>query len=276
MEKEVVKTNVVAGVVIKQEGKYLLVQEKQPKAYGLWNLPAGRVDVGDTIEQTAIKEAKEESGYDVELVRKIGIFQNDATEAVKHAFEAKIIGGELKFPEDELLDAKWFTIEEIENMKDELRGRWILEAINVTEKEFPRGVEIVGGALMENQEGKIFMAKAPKWANKWTFPGGHIEPGEGIVEALVREAKEEAGIENIQPIGVVSFGELINSKDFHRPAHFIYFDVYCKVNSSEIKLDNYELTEYGWFTPEEALKLDLAESFDKSINDYLKYKNIIK
>jgi len=134
MEKETVKVNVVAGVVIKRDGKYLLVQEKYEKIYGLWNFPAGRVDVGDTIEETAIKEAKEESGYDVELIRKIDIFQNSANEAVKHAFEAKIIGGELKFPEEELLDAKWFTYEEIIEMKDKLRGTWILEAINLLEK----------------------------------------------------------------------------------------------------------------------------------------------
>ena len=67
MEKPVVTAFVVAGAVLKKDGKYLLVQEAQSKAYGLWNLPAGRVDVGDTIEQTAVKEAKEESGFDVKL-----------------------------------------------------------------------------------------------------------------------------------------------------------------------------------------------------------------
>lgn len=135
MEKEVVKVNVVAGVVIKQDNKYLLVQEKQPKAYGLWNFPAGRVDVGDTIEQTAVKEAKEESGYDVELIRKLGIFQDNATDAVKHAFLSKIIGGELNFPKNEILDAKWFTFEEIKKMEDELRGKWVLKAIKMAEEE---------------------------------------------------------------------------------------------------------------------------------------------
>ncbi|MEK9151611.1 MAG: NUDIX hydrolase [Patescibacteria group bacterium] len=134
MEKEVVMTNVVAGVVIKQDGKYLLVQEKQPKAYGLWCFPAGRVDIGDTIEETAVKEAKEESGYDVELMRKIDIFQDKATEACKHAFEAKIIGGDLKFPNDEIMDARWFTYEEITDMRNQLRGIWILGAIDILEK----------------------------------------------------------------------------------------------------------------------------------------------
>lgn len=133
MEKEDVKAVVVAGVVIKKDGKYLLVQEKKPKAYGLWNFPSGRIDVGESFEQAAAREAKEESGYDVELIKKIGIFQAVPTDGVKHIFEAKIIGGELKFPEDEILDAKWFTFDEIKQMKDKLRNRYILETINILE-----------------------------------------------------------------------------------------------------------------------------------------------
>lgn len=62
-----VTTHIVSGVVIEKDGKYLLVQERQPKARCMWNLPAGRVDEGDTLEQTAIREAKEETGYDVKL-----------------------------------------------------------------------------------------------------------------------------------------------------------------------------------------------------------------
>jgi ADP-ribose pyrophosphatase YjhB (NUDIX family) len=120
---------------VKQDGKYLLVQEKQPKAYGLWNIPSGRVDVGDTIEQTAVKEAKEETGFDVELIRKFTVFQDRATTPPKHAFEAKIIGGTLQIPEDEILDAGWFTFSEIETMKDKLRSPWVLEAVQMVEKE---------------------------------------------------------------------------------------------------------------------------------------------
>lgn len=135
MEKETIKVEVVAGVIIKKDNKYLLLQEKQPKAYMLWNFPAGRVDVGESLEETAIRETKEESGYDVELLKEIKIFHEKATSVVKHVFEAKIIGGELKFPEDEILDAQWFTYEEIKNMRDKLRSEWILDTINLLESK---------------------------------------------------------------------------------------------------------------------------------------------
>lgn len=133
MEENLILTAIVAGVVIKKDGKYLLVQEKQPKAYGLWNFPAGKVEEGYSIEETAVKEAKEESGYDVELLREIAVFHENINRPVAHAFEARIIGGELQYPEDEILDARWFTSDEIKNMKEKLRGEWILAAITILE-----------------------------------------------------------------------------------------------------------------------------------------------
>ena len=135
MNENYIKCHIVSGVVIKKDGKYLLVQEKKSHVYGLWNWPAGQVEAGDTIESNAVKEAKEETGYDVELIRKLGIFQDNVNEAAKHVFEAKILGGELKFPEDEILDAKWFSFEEIESMKDKLRSNWIIDAINILESQ---------------------------------------------------------------------------------------------------------------------------------------------
>lgn len=126
-------TIIVSGVVIKRDDKYLLVQEKQEKVRGLWNLPAGKVEKDISIAKSAIKEAKEETGFDVKIVREIGIFHKEGEEAVKHAFEAKIIRGELKFPKEELLDARWFTKEEIIKFKDKLRSPWVLEAIEKLE-----------------------------------------------------------------------------------------------------------------------------------------------
>lgn len=134
VEKQFVTTPVAAGVVIKQDNKYLLVQESMASQYGLWNWPAGKVDVGETIEEAAVREAKEESGYDVKIVRKLGIWQDSAKHASQHAFEAEIIGGELNFPKDELLDVKWLTKEQIYSMKDKLRTSWIIGAIEALER----------------------------------------------------------------------------------------------------------------------------------------------
>ena len=90
--------------------------------------------------------------------------------------------------------------------------------------EFPKGIEITGSAIIENEKGEILIVKSPKWPNKWLLPGGHVDPGETIMDAQKREAEEETGL-SLKAVDIISFGELINSKDFYRPAHFIYFDV---------------------------------------------------
>lgn len=125
-------TGIVAGCVLEKDGKYLLVQERKEVAYGKWNLPAGRVDVGETIEQAAIREVREESGYEVELETELRV-EHDAASypVVLHSYKAKIIGGELEYRQDELLDARWYAIEEIEALHREakLRVDWVINSI---------------------------------------------------------------------------------------------------------------------------------------------------
>jgi nucleoside triphosphatase len=138
-------------------------------------------------------------------------------------------------------------------------------------QQFLRGIEVVGSAIIEDGEGKILLVKSPKWHNKWIMPGGHIEPGEKIVDAQLREAEEEVGLK-LKYVDVIAFGELIGSKDFYRPAHFVYFNILCQTDNKNVKLDNEELTEYVWVEPEKALEMDLAGSYDETIKNYLKFK----
>jgi len=117
----------VTVLIIKKDKILFLKQDKSP----FWLLPGGHIEDNELPHETAIREAKEETGYDVELIKKLDIWQDDAEHPTKHAFEAKIIGGELNFPKDELLDARWFTKEEIYLMKDKLRTSWIIGAIEI-------------------------------------------------------------------------------------------------------------------------------------------------
>ena len=133
---ELIKVNVIAGVAIKQDGRYLLVQEYGPgdPSHGLWGFPSGRVEEGETIEAAAIREAKEESGYEVKIIRKLGIFQVLAEKPVMHIFAAKISGGELRWPQEEISQARWLTPAEVREMKDQLRNVAILEAVEIAER----------------------------------------------------------------------------------------------------------------------------------------------
>jgi 8-oxo-dGTP diphosphatase len=115
-------TQVICGVVIERDGKYLLVQERKQSAYGKWNLPSGRVERGETLERAAIREAKEETGFDVKLIEQLLTIQRAANYPVLHSFRAEIVDGILKFPKSELLSAVWYTYEEIVALQKELRN----------------------------------------------------------------------------------------------------------------------------------------------------------
>jgi ADP-ribose pyrophosphatase YjhB (NUDIX family) len=135
-EASIAWSRVVAACVIKDnDGKYLLVQEAQPKVYGLWNLPGGHVDKNESIEEAAVREAKEETGLDVGLVKKIGIWHNNVKEPIRHAFTVNVVGGKLKPQPGEILDVRWFTYHQIVKMKEEgkLRVEWIFDAITRVE-----------------------------------------------------------------------------------------------------------------------------------------------
>lgn len=129
-DKPLATTYIICGVVLEKDGKYLLVQEKKPDVYGKWNLPAGKVDQGETLEQAAIREAKEETGFDIELKNHLVTVHQATERPVLHAYVAEITGGELKFPEYEIMAARWFTYDEILAMKDELRNQaYIIPAV---------------------------------------------------------------------------------------------------------------------------------------------------
>ncbi len=121
---------IVSGVLIQKDNKFLLVQEGEASIRGTWSFPGGKVDAGEDFEATAIREAKEEAGVDVRILEKIGVFETPGR--IQHLYEAEIVGGEIKYPKDELIDCKWLTAQDLEHEK--LRGPWMLEVMKKFEK----------------------------------------------------------------------------------------------------------------------------------------------
>ena len=101
---------IIVGGVIEKNGKYLLVQEAKI-CRGKWNLPAGHIDANETIQDAAKREIKEESGMDVELtgVCQIGNRKIEDDVFISVIFAAKLIGGEINYDKNEIMDVKWFS-----------------------------------------------------------------------------------------------------------------------------------------------------------------------
>jgi 8-oxo-dGTP pyrophosphatase MutT (NUDIX family) len=111
-----------SAVVIDEEGRIVLHKRSDNH---LWSLPGGAMDVGESIEQTIIREVKEETGFDVIVLKCIGIY-TDPNHVIEYSdgevrqqfsicFACKIIGGE-KTISSESTRVEMFTKEEIEKM----------------------------------------------------------------------------------------------------------------------------------------------------------------
>jgi nucleoside triphosphatase len=124
------------------------------------------------------------------------------------------------------------------------------------------------GALIVNKEGKILLAKSHKWFDKYTLPGGHIELGETMEEALKREVKEEVGLD-VEVVEFLTMQEAIYAKEFYKKKHFIFFDFLCRVGDQQVKLDQDEIQDYIWEYPGAAFNRNLDSFTWKTLAKYM-------
>jgi len=109
-----------AGILTIENGKVLLIKRGNEPNKGLWSIPGGIVKLGESPEEAAIREFKEETGLDAIIENLLGVFNvviKDEYGKIKYHYIVidylgKVIGGTLK-PGSDVIDAKWFNIEEI-------------------------------------------------------------------------------------------------------------------------------------------------------------------
>lgn len=119
-----------------------------------------------------------------------------------------------------------------------------------------------------NPEGKVLLVKSHKWFDNYTLPGGHIEIGEKMQEALRREVKEEVGLD-VEVVEFLTMQEAIYSKEFYKKKHFIFFDYLCRVGDQQVKLDKDEIQDYIWEYPGAAFNRNLDSFTWKTLSKYM-------
>jgi mutator protein MutT len=126
-------------------------------------------------------------------------------------------------------------------------------------REYPdRPFVGVGAIIVEN--GRVALIKrghAPA-AGEWSIPGGTMEAGETVREAVVREAREETElvVEPGELLGV--FDRLLRDPDGRARYHYVLIDFQCRRIGGELKAGG-DAAEARWFTAEEVAKLPLPE-----------------
>jgi nucleoside triphosphatase len=122
--------------------------------------------------------------------------------------------------------------------------------------------------LILNPRGKVFVMRSHKWRDKYVIPGGHIELGERMEDALRREIEEETGLA-IFDIEYLCFQEFVYDDAFWKQRHFIFFDYVCRTRSTQVTLND-EAQEYTWVSLEEALTYPIEPYTRHTIEVYLK------
>ncbi|MDP8243674.1 MAG: NUDIX hydrolase [Candidatus Hinthialibacter antarcticus] len=117
-EQEFVRPNVTADIVIPNEaGEVLLIKRKNPPFQHHWAIPGGFLEVHqETVEQCAVREAKEETGLDVEIERLVGIYSDPKRDPRWHNVTAVYLAKPLSMEQaaqavagDDAADVLWIN-----------------------------------------------------------------------------------------------------------------------------------------------------------------------
>lgn len=112
-----------ASTIVLNDERKILLQKRSDT--GVWALPGGAMEIGETIGEAAIRETKEETGLDVEPVDIVGIYTNphhvvafsngEVRQQFSLCFICRLVGGELRIS-DESTEVGFFSPEEIEHL----------------------------------------------------------------------------------------------------------------------------------------------------------------
>lgn len=115
-------------------------------------------------------------------------------------------------------------------------------------------IELCVGAVAVD-DGRILLVRRGRGRalGRWSVPGGHVEAGETLAEAVVRELEEETGLAGVCE-DLIGWTELIDDA-----GHIVIFDFGVTILAPDKPVAGDDAVEVGWVPATDVALLDLAE-----------------
>jgi ADP-ribose pyrophosphatase YjhB (NUDIX family) len=112
------------GVVVWRGDEFLLIRRGKPPRYGQWSIPGGRQELGETTRETAVREIKEETDLEIDLVGLVDVYDAirvDTNGSIASHFTlidytARWVSGDA-VAGDDAIGVGWFTLDDLPELK---------------------------------------------------------------------------------------------------------------------------------------------------------------
>ena len=142
-------------------------------------------------------------------------------------------------------------------------------------KTFPKHIVAAGG-IVENDSGEILLVKH-RDHKAWAFPGGQVENGENLIDAVIREIKEESGI-NVSVVRLIVISSNTASYEgtngYEAIPTKVMFDFVCKFIDGELRSSD-ETSESKWVKKEEVMNYMIAPAYRERFQTYLDFDDTV-
>ena len=125
--------HITVATIIERQGKFLMVEELSNGRL-VYNQPAGHLDPGESLQQAAVRETLEETGWHVEPTAVVGVSKYVAPHNGTIYYRTTFVATALQQQADAVLDtgiqqAVWLSYEELKQQRDKLRSPLVLKNI---------------------------------------------------------------------------------------------------------------------------------------------------
>ncbi|MEM7111264.1 MAG: NUDIX domain-containing protein [Chloroflexota bacterium] len=277
---------VFASAIVRDENGRILWQKRGD--FGWWGLLGGILELDESLPECVVREVKEESGLDVEPIKLVGIYSSpdfdvvypngDQVQQLTVCFECRLVGGELQADGEESLALAWLEEAESKQVETAVWYRAMIsdclansDQISVSQGQAgtarnrepyfktirrhvgqARFICPAAGAIIHDNEGRVLLQRRGD-DGSWCIPGGGMELGERIDQTIIKEVKEETGLDvaPTRTIGIYSDSDFSMHYPNGDKMKYISTLFYCEIIGGELAIDGDETLELRYFAPDE-------------------------